>query len=229
MYRGAQAQCHALPKAVIVTEGVPMTSILRRAQFSASAQKMADLPQVSAAEVVFAGRSNAGKSSAINVLTGRRQLARVSKTPGKTRLINFFELAPARFLVDLPGYGYAKVAAALKHNWEEVLAVYLQQREQICGLVLIMDARHPLTPLDVQLLEWFRPRNRPVLVLLSKADKLSRSQATAQLQQVRHRLGDRYPQLSVLLFSSHNKLGLEQADAVISGWLNREPVEAPIQ
>lgn len=206
-----------------------MTSILHKASFALSAEKLSGLPANSHAEVVFSGRSNAGKSSAINALTGRRQLARVSKTPGRTRLINFFELAPATFLVDLPGYGYAKVPGEMKRGWEALLSGYLKTRDQICGLVVIMDVRHPLTELDRQLLEWFRPRNRPVLLLLTKSDKLSRSRAAVQLQSVKKRLGDRYPGLTAQLFSSSSRIGVEQADAVICQWLEQATAEAPVQ
>lgn len=206
-----------------------MTSILHRASFALSAEKLNGLPAESIAEVVFAGRSNAGKSSALNALTGRRQLARVSKTPGRTRLINFFALVPTAFLVDLPGYGYAKVPGEMKRGWQDLLSGYLKMRDQICGLVVVMDVRHPLTDLDRQLLEWFRPRNRPVLVLLTKSDKLSRSQAAIQLQSVRKRLGDRYPGCTAQLFSSSSKLGVDQADAVICGWLTQAMAAAPLQ
>jgi GTP-binding protein len=195
--------------------------MLHRAEFSLSVEKLSGLPAESEAEVVFAGRSNAGKSSALNALTGRRALARVSKTPGRTRLINFFALLPGAYLVDLPGYGYAKVPGEMKRGWEELLAGYLQTREQICGLVVVMDVRHALTELDRELLEWFRPRNRPVLLLLSKADKLSKSKAAAQLLDVRKRLGDRYPGCTAQLFSSTSKLGVEEADAVICDWLGQ--------
>lgn len=194
-----------------------------------SAEKLDGLPAESSAEVVFAGRSNAGKSSALNALTARRALARVSKTPGRTRLINFFELSATTFLVDLPGYGYAKVPGDMRRSWGELLTGYLQSREQICGLVVVMDARHPLTDLDRQLLEWFRPRNKPVLLLLTKSDKLSKSKAAAQLQSVRKSLGDRYPGCTAQLFSSSSKLGVEQADTVICNWLTQAAVSAPVQ
>ena len=131
-----------------------MTSLLQQAVFRKSAEKLSQLPKDSICEVAFAGRSNAGKSSALNALTGRRRLAHVSKTPGRTRLINFFEVAPDSYLVDLPGYGYAQVPGDMKRQWARLLTGYLDQRRQIRGLVVVMDARHPLTPLDLQLLDW---------------------------------------------------------------------------
>lgn len=194
-----------------------------------SAEKLDGLPPESSAEVVFAGRSNAGKSSALNALTGRRALARVSKTPGRTRLINFFELSASTFLVDLPGYGYAKVPGDMRRSWGELLTGYLQTREQICGLVVVMDVRHALTDLDRQLLEWFRPRNKPVLLLLTKADKLSKNKAAVQLQAVRKSIGDRYPGCTAQLFSSSSKLGVEPADAVICDWLRQAATPVPVQ
>ncbi len=195
-----------------------MTSILRQAVFLQSAEKLNQLPTESIAEVAFAGRSNSGKSSALNVLTGKRRLARVSKTPGKTRLINFFTLGRAAFLVDLPGYGYAQVPGDMKRNWARLLTGYLSSRPQICGLVVVMDVRHAMTPLDIQLLDWFKVTNKPVHVLLTKADKLSKSRALAQLATVESVLRREYQGYTAQLFSSTSKLGLEQADAAINGW-----------
>ena len=173
----------------------------------------------SIAEVAIAGRSNAGKSSALNALTGRRKLARVSKTPGRTRLINFFEIDRNTFLVDLPGYGYAQVPGEMKRQWAQLLTGYLNQRRQICGLMVVMDVRHPMTPLDQQLLSWFAATGKPVHVLLTKADKLSRSQAATQLRKVETTLRKDYPGCSAQLFSSSGKLGVLDAQAVIRGWL----------
>jgi GTP-binding protein len=196
-----------------------VTCLLNRAVFRQSAEKLVQLPHDSLAEVAFAGRSNAGKSSALNALTGKRKLAHVSKTPGRTRLINFFELAARTYLVDLPGYGYAQVPGDMKRQWARLLTGYLAKRQQICGLVVVMDVRHPLTPLDRQLLEWFAATGRPVHVLLTKADKLSRSQASAQLKKVQMVLRDDYPGCTAQLFSSSARQGLEQARETISGWL----------
>lgn len=190
------------------------------AVYAASAATLAQLPD-SRREVAFAGRSNAGKSSAINTLARHNRLAFVSKTPGRTQLINFFALGGQKFVVDLPGYGYAKVPPELRARWEKVLSAYLQTREALAGLVLIMDARHPLTPLDRQMLDWFMPRGLPVHILLTKADKLSRGAAHKTLQEVRSAL-KACPQVSVQLFSSLAKQGIEEAESVIAGWLGEE-------
>ena len=195
-----------------------MTSLLRQAVFLQSAEKLNQLPTESIAEVAFTGRSNAGKSSALNILTGKRRLAHVSKTPGRTRLINFFQVAHAAFLVDLPGYGYAQVPGEMKKHWARLLTGYLGSRPQICGLVAVMDARHPMTPLDIQLLDWFKVTGKPVHVLLTKADKLSKSQAATQLAIVETVLRKDYEGYTAQLFSSTSKLGLKQAEAVINEW-----------
>ncbi|MFN3543345.1 MAG: ribosome biogenesis GTP-binding protein YihA/YsxC [Thiobacillus sp.] len=196
--------------------------VLNRAHFHTSVAQLRALPG-SRAEVAFAGRSNAGKSSAINLLTRKNRLAFTSKTPGRTQLINFFELAPETFLVDLPGYGYAKVPPAMKAKWEALLSRYLQEREALVGMVLIMDARHPLTPLDRQMLDWFAPTGKPVHILLSKADKLSNSEKALTLKRVRAELAGN-PAMSVQLFSSLSRLGADEAAACIEGWL-AQPAE----
>jgi len=206
-------------RTVIVAEASQVTSRLRQAVFSKSAEKLSQLPVESNAEVAFAGRSNAGKSSALNALTGRRKLAHVSKTPGRTRLINFFEVDQASFLVDLPGYGYAQVPGDMKRQWARLLTGYLNQRRQIRGLIVVMDARHPMMPLDRQLLDWFAATGKPVHVLLTKADKLSRSQAAAQLRKVQAALRKDYPGCTAQIFSSSTKQGLEEAERIISDWL----------
>jgi len=195
-----------------------VTSLLRRAVFLQSAEKLNQLPTESIAEVAFAGRSNAGKSSALNILTGQRRLAHVSKTPGRTRLINFFQVAPEAFLVDLPGYGYAQVPGDMKRHWASLLTGYLGSRPQICGLVVVMDARHPLKPIDIQLLDWFKLTGKPVHVLLTKADKLSKSQAGSHLAKVESVLRKEYEGYSVQLFSSSSRLGQTEAETTIDGW-----------
>ncbi len=194
-------------------------SLFRKARFLKSAQALSDLPQESRCEVAIAGRSNAGKSSVINTLTGRRQLARVSKTPGRTQLMNFFGLGEGRFLVDLPGYGYAKVPIATRSPWGRVLGDYLLTRMQLVGLVVVMDVRHPLTGLDRGLLEWFRPTGKPVHVLLTKSDKLSRARALETLREVRSTLAAESPRWSAQLFSSLKKTGMDDAEAVLGQWL----------
>src|SRR5262245_26063014 len=144
---------------------------LAKAAYSLSVHDPRDLPAPGVPELAFAGRSNAGKSSAINALTGRRRLAFVSKTPGRTQLINFFSLGDAAFLVDLPGYGYAGVPDAVRGHWEELVGGYIAGRASLAAVVVVMDARHPLTPLDRQLLQWLRNAGRPAHLLLTKADK----------------------------------------------------------
>jgi GTP-binding protein len=195
-------------------------ALFQEAQFFISADKLTDLPPPSGIEIAFAGRSNSGKSSAINTLANRNRLAFVSKTPGRTQLINFFSLGNDRYLVDLPGYGYAKVPEAMRVHWQSVLSRYLMERESLYGLVLIMDARHPLTPLDHQMLNWFIPTCKPVHVLLTKADKLSKQQATATLRTVRAELERTYPNCTVQLFSSLKRIGLDEAEAMIGKWLS---------
>ena len=160
-------------------------SLFRGATFYITAHHLSDLPPPLGPEIAFAGRSNAGKSSAINTLVDHNRLAFVSKTPGRTQQINFFSLRGGAFLVDLPGYGYAKVQRELRAHWEQLLSTYLQTRGSLFGMVLIMDARHPLTPLDHQMLNWFAGTGKPVHVLLSKSDKLSRQEGQKTLREVR--------------------------------------------
>lgn len=184
----------------------------------------AELPGGSGAEVAFAGRSNAGKSSAINALTNRNRLAFVSKTPGRTQHINYFSMGGGRYLVDLPGYGYAKVPRDMKIYWETLIAGYLRNREQLRGLVVVMDIRHPLTELDIQLIEWFAPSGKPIHVLLTKADKLNRQQAAEQLGKVREALAD-IPAASAQLFSAPSRIGAGEAEKRLAVWF--QPVVTP--
>ncbi len=200
-------------------------SIFQNIAFYTSVNHLRDLPQQSSLEIAFAGRSNAGKSSAINTLTNRGRLAFVSKTPGRTQLINYFQLNDKQFLVDLPGYGYAKVPPDIRQHWEHLLSDYLQTRRPLCGLVLIMDARHPLKLLDLQMLDWFTPTGKLIHILLTKADKLSRQQATRTLKDVKSFLLETYPSCTVQLFSSMTTNGSEEALAVLGDWLqNANPV-----
>lgn len=198
-------------------------TLFQQAEFAISASKLSQLP-ASQAEVAFAGRSNAGKSSAINTLARHNRLAFVSKTPGRTQLINYFSVGADQYIVDLPGYGYAKVPPELREHWEKVLSAYLQTRAALKGMVLIMDARHPLTPLDQQMLEWFLPRGLPVHILLTKADKLSRGVASKTLMETRKAL-KAHPQVSVQLFSSLAKQGIEEAETAIANWLRDEALD----
>ena len=193
-------------------------SLFSQLTFETSVQDLITLP-LSTREVAFAGRSNAGKSSAINTLA-RHKLAFVSKTPGRTQLLNFFRISPGNYLVDLPGYGYAEVPHAVKQHWQATLARYLETRQELVGLVMIMDVRHPLKPLDCKMLDWFAPTGRPIHILLTKSDKLSKNPAATTLMQVRAKLQDSYPQCTVQLFSSLKKTGIDEAEAVIASWLS---------
>jgi GTP-binding protein len=191
----------------------------RAARFLDSVNAFARLPPDSGREVAFAGRSNAGKSSALNVLTGQRQLARVSKTPGRTQLLNFFEVEPERRLVDLPGYGYARVPDAIRRHWQALLERYLRERAVLRGLLLLMDIRHPLTELDRRMLDCCATRDLPAHVLLTKADKLGRGAALGVLEQLRRALRADYPQTSAQLFSALTGQGTDEAHRRMDGWL----------
>ena len=194
--------------------------LFQNATFFISAHHLRDLPPAGGIEVAFAGRSNAGKSSALNTMANHNRLAFVSKQPGRTQLINFFTLGNDRHLVDLPGYGYAKVPESMRAHWESVLARYLSERTSLGGLVLVMDSRHPLQPLDRQMLNWFCPSGKPVHVLLTKSDKLSRGEAGLTLASVRKELQAVWGEsVSVQLFSSSKKIGVEEAEKIIGAWL----------
>lgn len=193
----------------------------RRARFLTSAARLNQCPPDAGAEVAFAGRSNAGKSSCINVLTDNRQLARASKTPGRTRLINFFALdeTAQQRLVDLPGYGYAKVSQAMKEEWQQHLEDYLRERTVLRGLVLLMDIRHPLKAFDVSMLDWAESAKLPVHCVLTKADKLNRGPAQQELLKVRKQLAQRSNTVGVQLFSALSKQGADELAAVLGAWL----------
>lgn len=187
------------------------------ATFLISAPTLAELPIDKGVEVAFIGRSNAGKSSALNTITGIKGLARTSKTPGRTQMINVFDLDSQRRLVDLPGYGYAKVPLAIKLRWQKYVNQYLQSRECLKGLILIMDIRHPLKEYDRQCIEWAANVELPIHILLTKADKLSRGAALNTLIEVRKAL-ELYPYISVQLFSSLTKIGLDEALTQLDEW-----------
>lgn len=193
----------------------------QNARFLTSAPTLVQCPPDHGAEVAFAGRSNAGKSSAINTLTQQKSLARTSRTPGRTQLINFFCLGDdmTRRLVDLPGYGYAKVPETVKREWQRHLADYLRGRHSLCGLVLVMDVRHPLTEFDLTLLGWADEQDMPVHILLTKADKLKSGAAKSALQQVRSRLREWEDLVTVQLFSSLKRQGVDTACAQLDTWL----------
>lgn len=198
--------------------------LFQQAVFLTTVANLRDLPQDSVREVAFAGRSNAGKSSAINTLAGRVRLAYVSKTPGRTQHLNYFSLADGKYFVDLPGYGYAKAPEAIRSQWEGLIGPYLSKRDQLAGLVVIMDIRRPMTDLDLRLIDWFRPTGRPIHILLSKADKLSRQEQTKSLRSVKAEVatwGDA-GLYSVQLFSSLKKTGVEEAEGVLASWLEIE-------
>jgi GTP-binding protein len=201
---------------------------LLNATFFDTVAALDKLPRDSQFEVAFAGRSNAGKSSAINAITNQRRLAFVSKTPGRTQHLNFFTVGPQRYLVDLPGYGYARAPLMQQLGWQSLIGGYLHARPQLRGLVLIMDIRHAFTDLDQQLLDWFLPSGRPMHVLLSKADKLSRGQALPVLRKARDHLANWGEQVSAQLFSSTRREGLEEAEAVLRDWLDW-PKKSPAQ
>ena len=194
-------------------------NLFQNAKFFTTVNHLKDLPDTPA-EIAFVGRSNAGKSSAINTLCNHVRLAYVSKTPGRTQHINFFELANGGFMVDLPGYGYAQVPEAIRAHWVKLLGDYLQQRQALIGLVLIMDARHPLKPLDVQMLDFFHITGRPVDILLSKASKLSKNDQIKTLSAVKKALKPfaKRQQISVQLFSSLKKQGIEEVNNVVAAW-----------
>ena len=193
-----------------------------QATFLLSAPTLADLPADRGIEVAFIGRSNAGKSSAMNTITGIKGLARTSKTPGRTQMINLFTLDDDRRLVDLPGYGYAKVPLAVKQRWQKTLNQYLEHRACLVGLVLVMDIRHPLKETDQQYIEWTTVAGVPVHVLLTKADKLNRGAAINTLMQVRKAV-QRYGDLvTVQNFSSHDRSGLEDAQLQLDRWFVTE-------
>ena len=212
-------------------------SQLWQARFFTTVNQLRDLPGTVVPEIAFAGRSNAGKSTAINILTNQKGLAFASKTPGRTQHINYFSIGGAHvaqhrkdptiveeiraLLVDLPGYGYAEVSGTAKLHWQKLLGDYVQRREQLAALVLIMDSRRPFTDLDVQMLEWFAPTGKPIHCILTKADKLNQNEKTNILRQAQKILdsyvdedGEGFP-FTVQLFSALKRIGIEEADAKI--------------
>lgn len=191
----------------------------RAARFLISVNTFQQLPPDTGREVAFSGRSNAGKSSALNLLTGQRGLARTSKTPGRTQMLNYFLVEPERYLVDLPGYGFAQVPDAIRRHWQALLERYLRERATLRGLLLLMDIRHPLTGLDRQLLECCAARRLPTHVLLTKADKLGRGKATVALRQLQAALRAEFPESDAQLFSALTGDGVAEAHARLDAWL----------
>ena len=202
----------------------PTRPVYRQARFLTSAATFAQCPPDSGWEVAFGGRSNAGKSSAINSLVGSKKLAKTSRTPGRTRLINFFAVGAAQRIVDLPGYGYAKVPQKLKNAWNRQLDTYLRERRSLRGLVVLMDCRHPLRPFDQQIIGWAAQADMPIHLLLTKADKLSAGPAQHTLMQLRGKLAHLGGLVSAQLFSALRHQGHEELIAVLDRWLTDESV-----
>jgi len=196
-------------------------SAFSQAVFVCAAGRPAELPPEGPPEIAFAGRSNVGKSSAINALLGRRRLAHTSKTPGRTQTINFYRLRGEARLVDLPGYGFARAPQALRARWGGLVSDYLRSRSTLAAVVLVMDARHPLAALDEQLLEWLGGTR--LFALLTKADQLSRTEQRAALERVRRRLSERAGEAQVRLFSSRTGLGVEEVRELLEDWLQAGP------
>lgn len=193
-------------------------------QFVTSAARLADCPDDSLAEIAFAGRSNAGKSSAINTITGQTRLARISKTPGRTQLLNYFLIEEGRYLVDLPGYGFAKVPLEVKNKWQRELENYLRKRESLAGIVILSDIRHPLKEFDQMMLQWAVQSELPALLLLTKADKLKRGAAKNTLLKVQREVQD-LPEVEVLLFSALKNMGVDQVRPILTNWLATDEPE----
>lgn len=209
-------------------------ALFRHAEFETSVARPDQLPFSSTPEVAFAGRSNAGKSSALNTLADHTRLAFVSKTPGRTQLINLFRLRNGAAMVDLPGYGYADVPHSVREQWQGLLEEYLTRRPNLAGLVLIMDARRPFTDLDRQMVKWFATTGRPIHCLLTKADKLTRSEQAKALKAARETAAAMLGQITLQLFSSLKKTGVDEAEQVIGPWFETwtaaqvaEPLAAP--
>jgi GTP-binding protein len=195
-----------------------MNPVYHQAKFINSAPRLQDAPPDQGLEIAFAGRSNAGKSSAINTLVQQTALARVSKTPGRTQLLNFFQIDDKRKLVDLPGYGYAKVPEAIKRDWGKMMETYLSQRKALAGIVLVMDIRHPLTEFDWQMIEWCQHGNLRIHIILTKADKLKFGAAKNTLLQVQKELSHLEIGVTLQLFSALKKTGIDDIHRVLDDW-----------
>ena len=196
-------------------------SAFLQARFLTSAAKPQDFPSEAGPELAFAGRSNVGKSSAINALAGRKRLAFFSKTPGRTQTINFFDLGDRARLADLPGYGYATAPKSMKAGWDALIGGYLTGRRSLAAVVVLMDARHPLTPNDRHFLEWLRPVEASRLVLLSKSDKLTRAEKAKTLATTRTELDAAAMSSEVMLFSSKSAEGVDESRALLEQWLRK--------
>ncbi|WP_442498284.1 ribosome biogenesis GTP-binding protein YihA/YsxC [Methylobacter sp. sgz302048] len=206
-----------------------MNPIYHQAKFINSSPHIRNAPADQGLEVAFAGRSNAGKSSAINTVTQQNALARISKTPGRTQMLNFFEINAGLRFVDLPGYGYAKVPVDVKKKWHEMMEHYLTHRKSLCGIILVMDVRHPLTEFDWQMVEWCQHTHLPLHILLTKADKLAYGAAKNTLLQVRKELKDVSSPLTIQLFSSLKKTGIDEVHEALDNLFSRaEPDQSEI-
>lgn len=206
-----------------------MNPIYHQAKFINSSPHIRNAPADQGLEVAFAGRSNAGKSSAINTLTRQNALARISKTPGRTQMLNFFEISAGLRFVDLPGYGYAKVPVEVKKKWHELMEHYLTHRKSLCGIILVMDVRHPLTEFDRQMIAWCEHAGLPLHILLTKADKLTYGAAKNTLLQVRRELNDVGCPLTIQLFSSLKKTGIDEVHEALDNLFSRaEPDQSGI-
>lgn len=204
-----------------------MNPVYHQAKFINSAPRLQDAPKDEGLEVAFAGRSNAGKSSAINALTRQKALARISKTPGRTQMLNFFQFSEGKKFVDLPGYGYARVPLPVKEKWHKMMESYLSQRKALCGIILVMDVRHPLTEFDWQMISWCEHNALPLHIILTKADKLAYGAAKNTLLKVQNELAQVNFPLSLQLFSSVNKSGVDEIHQVLDQWFNPPQNEDP--
>ena len=193
-----------------------MNPLYHQAKFINSSPDLKSTPPDTGLEIAFAGRSNAGKSSAINTLTRQTGLARTSKTPGRTQALNFFEINEGQRFVDLPGYGYAKVPLPVKQKWHQLMETYLTKRKSLCGIILVMDVRHPLTEFDWQMIEWCQHTQLPLHIILTKADKLNFGAAKAVMLQIQKELSELPVPLSVQLFSSLKKSGVDEIHAALN-------------
>lgn len=198
----------------------------QQARFVTSAPTIRELPADAGAEVAFAGRSNAGKSTALNALTRQKNLARTSKTPGRTQQINVFSVSETQRLIDLPGYGFAKVPLQLKQDWQQALGEYLQFRESLCGLVVLMDIRHPFKDLDQELIHWAVASELPVLAVLTKADKLKAGQRKQTLRKVAEALPAFGGDVQAVAFSATSKMGLTEVEETLQEWFHQAELAA---
>ena len=199
-----------------------MNPLYHQAKFILSAPDLKSAPVDTGREVAFAGRSNAGKSSALNTLSRQKSLARISKTPGRTQLLNFFNLNDQLRFVDLPGYGYAKVPEKVKRQWHTLIETYLRDRQALYGIILVMDIRHPLTEFDWQMIEWCAYSQKPLHILLTKADKLNYGAAKNTLLKVQRELKDLEAPVSVQMFSSLKRSGVDEIHQLLDSWFQSE-------